>query len=122
MSPRLSYETMFLDLIKDADREIDTSKNNWWYDLRPQGGLRLTVWAYEILTQLAVEYYEFELSRELSKRPKFLLDLDRKITCPYFLQTKPVRILLFGSRTAVMCSLYNDVEQFLQNASPRSGQ
>jgi hypothetical protein len=51
----------------------------------------------------------------LTKR--VILDLDRKLEWPYYLdfdaRKKRARIVFFGSREAMMASIYGDIEKWL---------
>lgn len=121
---RSQFESTFFAAAKDLDiTALDTASIKWWHDSRNSGGFRITLRAYEYLLSCQVDGYRFSIDAELLRKPKILLDLDRKINCPYYLQSKrPAELILFGSQDAVMLSLYNDIERFLQNTVPRSSQ
>lgn len=85
----------------------------WWCNVRASGGLRLTHEGYKILKQdLDLESYSIALNKsEINKQ--FILDLDRKLTTPYFIERD--RIHLFGSREAVMALLHGNMSRYLES-------
>lgn len=106
-----------------TELNIDHCEITWWYDVRHDAqGLRVSDAARDCLLEYGIEHYDFSIHGDLVRKPRVLLDLDRKISCPYYLGTKkPWQLMLLGSQDAVMLSLYNDIERFLQNTVPKSG-
>jgi len=97
----------------------------WWANIRPEGGLRLTRHGYEILHDvLQYESWSLDLSNQpnsvISKR--VVLDLDHKLEWPYFLDFNPRkktrRIVFFGSREAMMATMYGDLTRWLASITP----
>ena len=97
----------------------------WWANVRPEGGLRLTKHGYEILHDvLQYESWSLDLntptSITISKR--IVLDLDRKLEWPYYLDFSPRkktrRIVFFGSREAMMATMYGDLSRWLASITP----
>lgn len=116
MANRANYQFLLDRLLKEYSQEELQCDFSYWFDPRPHGGLRLSAQAYALLDQCEITKYVFEIDPAVIRRPKILLDLDRKITCPYFIQPKkPCQLILFESATAVMVTLYGDIEKFLQN-------
>ena len=112
--------------IPDALREPeDRAMKTWWANIRPQGGLRLTQHGYHIMHEvLQLESWQMDLSGTDPSHPfrsritkKIILDLDRKMTWPYYLdfnaRKKRRRIVFFGSREAMMAAMYGDLERWL---------
>jgi hypothetical protein len=112
--------------IPDALREPeDRAMKTWWANIRPQGGLRLTEHGYRIMHEvLQLESWQMDLSGTDPSHPsrsrvtkKIILDLDRKMTWPYYLdfnaRKKRRRIVFFGSREAMMAAMYGDLERWL---------
>lgn len=93
----------------------------WWFNLRKNGGMRLTAAGYHVfVTVLELEHYAYEITDPLSFNQQTILDLDRKMQMPYYIHaTKgiPKKIVLFGSREAVMLNLYGNLRKFLDNYS-----
>jgi hypothetical protein len=114
--------------IPDALREPeDRAMKTWWANIRPQGGLRLTEHGYHIMHDvLKLESWHMDLSHTDPSHPsrnrvtkKIILDLDRKLTWPYYLdlntRKKRRRIVFFGSREAMMATMYGDLERWLDS-------
>jgi len=97
----------------------------WWANIRRDGGFRLTQHGYAIMHDvLKLESWVLDLSdgndiqssrSRITK--KIILDLDRKLEWPYYLdfntRKKRRRIIFFGSREAMMAAMYGDLEQWL---------
>ena len=92
----------------------------WWANIRRDGGMRLTDLGYEIMHDvLRPESWELDLSDQerviFTKR--VILDLDRKLEWPYYIQVsmkkKRRRIVFFGSREAMMATMYGDLQKWL---------
>ena len=123
---KLSITVGLLDRVPESRREVlDQALITWWANIRPQGGLRLTHHGYEMLHDvLNMESWALDLSdsphrARLDKR--IILALDRKLQWPYYLdfnsRSKTRRIVFFGSREAMMATMYGDLEQWLASIS-----
>jgi hypothetical protein len=110
--------------IPDTHKEPESQAMiTWWANIRPEGGLRLTQHGYHIMHDLLeLESWELVLSdhnQTLRNRvtKKIVLELDRKLEWPYYLdynsRKKRRRIVFFGSREAMMATMYGDLEQWL---------
>jgi len=93
----------------------------WWANIRNNGGLRLTKHGYEIMHDiLRLESWEFDLSavKGTAFTKKIILDLDRKLEWPYYLdidaRRKRRRVVFFSSREAMLATLYGDLSAFLK--------
>jgi hypothetical protein len=91
----------------------------WWFNLRKNGGMRLTAVGYHAFVKiLELEHYEYQIVDPLLFNQQTILDLDRKMQMPYYIHASkgiPKKIVLFGSREAVMLNLYGNLRQFLDN-------
>ena len=94
----------------------------WWYNRRATGGFRLTDQGAEVMIeQLKREAYRIKLTPD-DIAPKMLLELDRKLTSPYYLMFKghrPDWLILFGSQDATMAMLCDDLKLFVKNLDNR---
>jgi len=112
--------------IPDTLREPeDRAMITWWANIRRDGGLRLTTHGYQIMHDvLKLESWILDLSDSNDTRSsrsritkKIILDLDRKLEWPYYLdfnaRKKRRRIVFFGSREAMMAAMYGDLERWL---------
>lgn len=110
-----------------TDEWILLSKDNWvpddpdryfWHNFRAQGGLRLSQDGYQFcrdalrLTQysISIKYVNFK-----SPTPKFLLDMDRFFSVPYYLGPRQ-KIVLFDKKQHFIMTMYNnDFKKFLDS-------
>jgi hypothetical protein len=99
---------------------IDDVVFKWWFTGR-QDGLRLTdegVTAFELAE---IEFYDYEFTAEGKSHHSFMLELNKKIKCPYYLgvnkkdKTKKLYIRLYDSKVAMMLGLYGTLEEYLQS-------
>jgi len=91
---------------------LEHALKTWWQDPRDDGGLRLSLWGYDVFKFLLIEQYEFEFLKVLS--PSLLMTLNRKLDCPYYIRAgKTPRLIMFGSQQAMMYAMYGDLEKFL---------
>lgn len=89
----------------------------WWYNIREAGGMRLTQAGFELFTQqLQLQSHQISYDIKKNGHMRMLLELDRKLTCPYYIE-KQKTIHLFGEKEAVLAMLYSDLEQFIANYS-----
>ena len=129
---KLEIVTRLRDLIPEQNREsIDQAMITWWANIRRDGGMRLTNHGYKIMHDLlGLESWQLELPNpddvgavraRIDK--KTILDLDRKLEWPYYLdfdaRRKRRRIVFFGSREAMMATLYGDIKSWLSSLGSR---
>ena len=106
--------------LPEAPGRISLAQANelWWQDIRDDGGLRLSRYGYHVFEELNIEKYVFSVPANTPASPSQLIALSRHVTCPYFLRIgKTPSITLYGSREAVMYSLYGDIKRFVQAIS-----
>ena len=123
---KLSITLGLLEQVPEDRREPwDQALVTWWANVRPEGGLRLTKHGYEILHDvLQYESWSLDLNTPInitiSKR--IVLDLDRKLEWPYYLDFSPRkktrRLVFFGSREAMMATMYGDLSRWLASITP----
>jgi hypothetical protein len=112
-----------IDLLPDEQRiSAESARSIWWYNLRKNGGMRLTTVGYETFVhRLELEHYEYSIDSPKLFNQQTVLDLDRKMQMPYYIHIAkgiPKTIVFFGSRDAVMVNLYGNLQQFLDNYRP----
>ena len=112
-------EELILQLDTDLGITVKQAMRTWWFNIRKNGGMRLTGPGYQIFKeQLDLAHYEFAINDPTEFTQELILDLDRKIQMPYYISaTKgiPKKIVFFGSMEAVMVNLYGDLKKFLDN-------
>lgn len=80
--------------------------------------MRLTTYGYKILRTLEIESWAWPWPAQKGYiDKKLLLDMDRKLTFPYYIDSKKKEIVFFSSREAMMTTLYGDLKLFLKNFS-----
>lgn len=101
---------------------VDKAMTTWWFNLRKNGGMRLTGQGYvTFVTDLDLEHYEYSIDDPLQFNQQTILSLDRKMQMPYYVHAVkgiPKKIVFFGSREAVIIKLYRNLQQFLDNYRP----
>ncbi len=101
---------------------VDKAMKAWWFNLRKNGGLRLTGPGFvAFVADLDLEHYEYAIDDPMHFNQHTILDLDRKMQMPYYIHAVkgiPKKIIFFGSREAVMINLYGNLQQFLDNYRP----
>ena len=94
---------------------LDEAMRTWWQNIQDDGGLRLTYEGFYVFENLLeLSSYTFDLPEKLLT-PKNLLALDRRMTCPYYMvnNRKLNKLVMFGSREAMMATMYGDLERWL---------
>ena len=118
---KLTQELINL-LPKERQISLDSAMTAWWFNLRKNGGMRLTGPGYvAFVTDLDLEHYEYTITDPLQFNQQTILKLDRKMQMPYYIHAIkgiPKKIVFFGSREAVMANLYGNLQQFLDNYQP----
>lgn len=98
---------------------VETARTTWWFNLRPNGGLRLTAHGFKVLTeQLDIKFYPYQIPEDVIFNQHTILKLDRALQNPYYIVTKknfPVALLFFGSKEAMLINLYGSLDKFLDN-------
>lgn len=99
---------------------IDDVIFKWWFTGR-QDGLRLTD-AGMIAFQLAdIEFYECSFVQDGQSYHNFILELNKKIKCPYYIgvnkiaNSKEFYIRLYDSKVAMMIGLYGSLKEYLES-------
>jgi len=103
-------------ILEQTPVSAELNQASWWANTRDSGGLRLSGAGYEIFSRLeGYQGHEFNLEVSLMNG-RNLLALDRYLTCPYHIGRRLGRhhiLTLFGSKEAMMATLYGDVERFI---------
>ena len=92
--------------MEGTERELNVF---FWHNIRDAGGLRLTEGGHNYLSKnLQLETYEVDI-REQRVNNKFLVELDKYLTCPYYMKTGR-KTLLNGGYTSII--LYDEKTYF----------
>jgi len=118
---RLEIVQLLMPLVPmEYQQSIESVMRTWWANIRRDGGMRLTDLGYEIMHDvLRLESWELDLRDRdhtiFTKR--LIVDLDRKLKWPYCIEVsikkKRRRMVFFGSREAMMATMYGDLKQWL---------
>ena len=114
MPNKLHLTEELLGLLEDEDKiTIEQAMVTWWFNLRDEGGLRLTNTGYQTLKKsIKLQTWRFELTMpRANKNKRLILALDRKLKWPYYLEKNWIDF--FNSKEAMMASMYPDLEKFL---------
>lgn len=111
-------ELLIKQLPDDRAMSFDEAKNSWWYNLRRNGGMRLTTAGHECFSKiLDIEHYDIDIDPKRFDR-RTLLALDRKLDNPYYIVVSKglaKKIVLYSSQDAVVALLYGDVKRWLDS-------
>lgn len=123
MRDKRKLTTELVTLLPDhRSLTADQALRTWWFNLRKNGGMRLTGLGYvSLVKDLELEHYEYTIDDPMIFNQHMILDLDRKMQMPYYIHAVkgiPKKIVFFGSREAVMINLYRNLQQFLDNYQP----
>jgi hypothetical protein len=92
----------------------------WYTNIRNNGGFRLTMNGYQAMKILALESWSVPLTDiKITMDKALLLDLDRKLTYPYFIDYKKKEIVFYSSKEAVMATMYGSIKNWLDNTPQR---
>lgn len=91
----------------------------WWFTGR-SGGLRLTERGDQAFKLAEIEFYEYEIpiGKIAITYHSFVLQLSKKISCPYYLDVNKKGkfiIRLYDSKIAMMVSLYGNLQDYLES-------
>ena len=111
-------KTLVAQLDAELGIDFEWAYKHWWYNLRNNGGMRLTILGFEaFINLLKIEHYAFNLN-PMDLNNKLIVQMDRRLQTPYYIEIKkkiPVRLIFFGSKEAVMANLYGNLKKFLDN-------
>jgi hypothetical protein len=92
---------------------------DWYVNIRDTGGFRLTDEGCSVLIAvLELQHWQLPVDpKTITKR--VLLDMDRKITFPFYLEKRRRLIVFFSSQEAMMATMYGDIVAWLNGCVPR---
>lgn len=103
-------------------RPIDKILFDWWTSGSSGDGMRLTAIGDDAFRKAEIEYYQCEITKTGTSYYGFMIELSKKINCPYFLGTEKVEggkgkpfIRLYDSKIAMMMTLYGDIRSYLDS-------
>lgn len=119
MRDKVTFTRTLIDQLPvDQQIPLEHAMSLWWYNIRANGGMRLTAEGHQVLgTVLEVEHYTVTVDPKKFSR-RLLLALDRKLRYPYYIQSSKGLargLIMYGSQEAVLANLYGDLDRFMQN-------
>jgi hypothetical protein len=92
----------------------------WWFTGR-QEGLRLTDEGLTAFQLADIEFYDYEFVQDGQSYHSFIIELNKKIKCPYYLgvnkinKSKSFYIRIYDSKIAMMMGLYGNLKDYLKS-------
>ena len=120
MRDKFALTQELLKHLKDANSiTFEQARAHWWYNLRQDGGLRLTALGYlTLINEIELDSYRYVLKEYEIVNIRTIIELDQRLQMPYFIGSHkgvPTEIIFFGSKEAMMVRLYDDLQRFLTN-------
>jgi len=107
-------------LPEDHQITLEEAMLHWYTNIRNNGGFRLTVFGYQAMKILGLESWSVELTDiKITMDKTMLLDLDRKLTYPYFIDYKNKVIIFYSSKEAMMATMYGSIKNWLDQMPQR---
>jgi hypothetical protein len=108
---------------------IDTSKPkqshsdllfSWWATGRNDRSMRLSDTGKQAFDLAQIEFYDFPIDVTKSNFPVFVLELGKKIKCPFYVGFnnrlyKSAYIRLYDSKIAMLATLYGNISEYLNS-------
>lgn len=109
----------------DFELSTDVLLYRWWFTARTGTGLRLTDEGKEAFEVADIAFYEYDISfkdRAKDFKPeKFVLELNKKLDCPFYLGVKKqgnsntTYIRLYDHKIAMVLTLYGNIFDYLDS-------
>ena len=100
---------------------LATVISEWWVT-KSGDSLRLSPIGDMMFRQAQIEFFDLPVKIKHTNWYKFLTDCNKKIKCPYFFSANNVKepfIRLYDSKTAMMLTLYGDIDSYLESVRIR---
>ena len=96
--------------------DFDQAMIAWWSNIRATGGMRLTASGHVSFQAAELQSWAVPLEDiKITMDKKLLLDLDRKLQFPYFIDYKNKSVVFYSSKEAMLAQLYTDIPSFVKN-------
>lgn len=107
-------------LPEDHQITLEEAMVLWYTNIRNNGGFRLTLNGYQAMKILGLESWSVPLKDiKITMDKALLLELDRKLTYPYFIDYKEKEIVFYSSKEAMMATMYGSIKNWLANMPQR---
>jgi len=99
-------------LLPDSEKiSVNEAMLAWWKNFRGTGGYRLTPDGYAIMAGV-LEFENWKINAPANHR--LMVELDKKLTTPYYIYEKKKQLVFVGSREAMMATLHGDIRRWLE--------
>ncbi len=104
---------------------IEDVVTSWWYTRR-HNGYRLTEEGKRGFNLANIEFYDYEFKQDGRSYHSFIMDLNKKIQCPYYIglnkknDARTLYIRLYDSKIAMMLGLYGNLQEYLDSIKVKS--
>lgn len=98
------------------DLDCEQAERIWFCDVRRTGGWRLTLAGRAAFDKAGLQSWAVPLEPHALDRVQ-LLAMNRNLKWPYFISNRPLELVLFSDREAVMAQLYGDVRAWISSIS-----
>ena len=106
---------------------LDHAMKAWWVNLLKHGGLRLTDAGDLAFRTAEFEYFDFEFKTTNVAWSQYMLDLNNKMACPYYINVRTTPegrkepfIRVYDSRIAMLINLYGNITRYIQSVKVRN--
>jgi hypothetical protein len=116
MPSKLDYTTQLLALLPtDHGLDVAIAMQDWWQDIRPDSGLRLSPEGHRVFEQLKIQGHWFDIPPGTAAHAGHLITLNKHLAHPYFIQLgKKPHLVFFNGQEASMFALYGDIVKFVR--------
>ena len=110
-----------LEQLDDSTLTFEYAMKNWWQNPRRDGAMRLTSVGDLSFRYAKIEYHDHSIATKEQSFYKFVMELSKKIKCPYYVDVKPSDlgnkpfIRLYDDRISMMLNLYGDLDSYLKS-------
>lgn len=119
MVARIDITKSIIDLLPDDQKvTLEKASITWYKNIRSTGGLRLTDRGYEVCCGVGLQSHTVPFTEKKVSKSS-MLELDRKLEFPYYINTRRNELVLFSSREAMMATLYGNIIMWLESLQPR---
>jgi hypothetical protein len=110
-----------LEQLDDSTLTFEYAMKSWWQNPRRDGSMRLTQIGDLQFRHAKLEYHDHDISTKEKSFYKFVMDLSKKIKCPYYVDVQPgdkghkPYLRLYDDRISMMLNLYGDLDSYLKS-------